>query len=249
MPISQDLKRVKWQYWVGGIGGAGIVYYLYKRRKTATATSATDTGATDPNIDPSTGIPYSQESGYSPVSGTSPSLYSYYDPATGALINAGIGSQATGPTTPGTALAWVQQATAYLVAQGWDALLVSTALGKYIAGRPLTPQEQDVVDAARAAEGQVPGGAPPVQQTPPPGQTQRLSSPTHLTVRRTGAGSFLFWTAVPHAESYTLTYNGIPIPESATPGTSAVLRRHGLHSVIANAPGFKSSLPSAPIIW
>jgi len=177
MPLN--LRDVKWQYWVGGVGGAGVVYYVYKRQSAKAA--APDMTATDPTIDPNTGLPYSAESGYSSApSGTTPSLYSYYDPASGTYVNTGIGSPTTAPTTPGTAIAWVQQATAYLIQQGFDATLVITALGKYIGGQPLSPAEHDVVLAARAAEGEVPGGAPPIQTVPPAGQPAKAQYAVQL---------------------------------------------------------------------
>jgi hypothetical protein len=245
MPLDlKNMKRIKWQYWVGGIGGAGVVYYMYRRRQ-ANAATASETGAPDPNIDPSTGQPWSSE-GYSSATGTTPSAYSYYDPATGQLINAGLAGT-TSPQEPGTKIAWTQQAEAYLVSQGWDPLLVSTALGKYLAGLPLTANEENVVNAARAAEGEVPGGAPPIKTVPPPGQSQRLGTPSHLRLQRTAAGTFLYWNAVPNAAGYNVLYNGTFAGRVLTP--SAAMHRHGLHAVVAIAPGFKNSFPSTPVVW
>lgn len=193
-----NLRNVKWQYWVGGIGGAGVVYYVYRKNKASSA----ETTAADPNIDPNTGLPWGDTSGYSSApEGTTPSLYSYYDPATGTYVNTGIGTPTTAPTAPGTAVAWVQQATAYLIQQGWDALLVSTALGKYIAGKPLSPAENDVVLAARAAEGEVPGGAPPIQTVPPAGQPAKAQYAVqlHRIGAPTGARALVQTYSVPNA--------------------------------------------------
>lgn len=189
MPV--DLKaRPKWQYWVGGIGGAAVVYYVYERQKAKSAAAATDTTTTDPNIDPNTGQPWSSEAGYSSASGTTPSAYlgTYYDPTTNSYIPIGGTTGGTNIITqPGTREAWTQQVQAYLVQQGFDPLLVITAIGKYLTGQALNNQEMTVVDAARAAVGEVPGGAPAIKTLPPAGQLKtvyavgvaQLSAPTN----------------------------------------------------------------------
>lgn len=176
MPL--DLKR-NWKWWAAGVGGAGVVYYVYKREQAKSATAATDTGYVDPNIDPNTGIPYADEAGYSAASGAGAGAQgtygTYYDPTTGTYIPIGGTTGGTNIITqPGTREAWTQQVQAYLVQQGFDPLLVITAIGKYLTGQPLNSQEQGVVDAARAALGEVPGGAPPIKTVPPPGQLKTV---------------------------------------------------------------------------
>lgn len=150
---------------VGGVAAAGIVYWAYKRNKASTATA----GSVDPNIDPTTGQPYT--SGYSSSGGgavgTTPSLYGYTD-AFGNLISNPGTTTVTHPTTNG---AWVQQAAGYLIANGYDPLTTLTALGKFVAGSGLTDDQMGIVQAAKAAEGEPPEPVAPAHITPPVGQT------------------------------------------------------------------------------
>lgn len=55
---------------------------------------------------------------------------------------------------------WTQHAVEFLSGQGVDGVFAATALGKFLARRGLTTQEQDVVLAALAAFGQPPTGGP-----------------------------------------------------------------------------------------
>jgi hypothetical protein len=145
----------------GGIGVLVIAYMYHKSKATPAAT-------TDPNaIDPATGLPYSADSmagfggALNSTAGTTPSAYSYIDPATGQIISAFGGNQGT-VAQASTNPQWFQQALAYLVQNGWDPISTGTALSKYLAGGPngtgaaLTSGEMDIVHAAWAAEGKPP---------------------------------------------------------------------------------------------
>lgn len=149
---------------IGGVAAAGIVYWAYKKNK-ASAVTAT---STDPNIDPTTGLPYSSGSyGSGGAVGTSPSLYGYTDQF-GSLISSGTGSVVTAPSTNA---AWAQQAASYLVANGYSGAEVLGALGKYLAGLNLTDTEMATIQAAIAVEGNPPVAVPPPHVAPPTGQT------------------------------------------------------------------------------
>jgi hypothetical protein len=153
---------VKW-WAIGGVGAAGLVYWAYKRSQASAATT------TDPTIDPNTGLPYGYDTGSSPVTGVTPSAYSYIDPATGQTI--GLGSGVTGVIGPSTNAAWAQQAAAYLNQQGFDQIAVAVALGKYLSNQNLTDDQMSIVQAAIAFVGYPPTSVPPPHVAPPGGQT------------------------------------------------------------------------------
>jgi hypothetical protein len=149
-------------------GGVVVVYYVMRARSTA---AATGTGtATDNSIDPATGIPYAEEdSGYSGAYGTTPSLYGYTDPSTGAFIS-GVGAGATGVVTaPSTNASWAQQVESYLQNLGYNPTSVAAALGKYLTGQQVSADQAAIIAAAQGFYGNPPQGAPPILQAPPSG--------------------------------------------------------------------------------
>jgi hypothetical protein len=156
-------KSTKTWLIVGLVGAAGITIYFVMR---ARQNSASATSATDPNIDPSTGIPYSQEYGGYGASGLggTPSLYGYYDPNTGQFIT-GVGSTGSGGvvTAPSSNAEWAQQVEAYLSNLGYNPMTVAAAIGRYLAGLPLTANARAIVEAALGFYGNPPQGAPPIK--------------------------------------------------------------------------------------
>jgi hypothetical protein len=152
---------------IGIIGGGAIVVYYVMRSRSAAAAGST---AADQGIDPNTGIPYSQESsGLNSPYGTTPSLYGYTDPSTGAFIS-GVGSGSTGVVTaPSTNASWAQEVESYLGNLGYDPMAVAAALGKYLTGQTLSSDQAAIVAAAQGFWGNPPQGAPPISTTPPAG--------------------------------------------------------------------------------
>lgn len=151
-PKKKLTKNKKILLYAAG-AGLGIVGVIWYRKRQATAT---DTTGQDPNaIDPNTGIPYSQESGY----GTTPGMLGGYDPLTGGY-NPGPGVGLPTVYNP-TNATWATEAETYLTSLGYDPITVGTALGLYLAGKPLSQDEYDIVTAAIGFEGNPPNGAPP----------------------------------------------------------------------------------------
>src|SRR5215471_9239580 len=91
-PGSKPPMKKSTKNWliIGAVGAAGVViWYVMRARSQASQSS---TAQQDAGIDPSTGLPYSQEyGGYGVGGGGSPYMYGYYDPGTGAYIS-GTGS-------------------------------------------------------------------------------------------------------------------------------------------------------------
>jgi len=157
-------KNQKWL--IGGliVVGAGVVWYVMRRNSQSQAANQT-------GIDPTTGMPYASEmyGGYGMPQGTTPSLYGYVDPTTGAFISgAGAGSQSV--IAPTTNASWAQDVESYLTSLGYDAQTVAAALGKYLTGQKMTADQAAIVAAAQGFYGNPPQGAPPPVTTPPPGQ-------------------------------------------------------------------------------
>jgi hypothetical protein len=167
---------------IGGTAAAALVGFIYvRKRKSGASSTATDTGATDqyppdgtvgdpsdPNsTDPATGMTYGDEgsSGGLDSTGLADELAAsgYTDPNTGGFI---FGNSGTGQAAATTNAAWAQNAIAYLGSNvSVDTALLSTALGAYLAGSPLTSDQEGLVDQAIAVEGYPPtagaGGYPP----------------------------------------------------------------------------------------
>lgn len=153
---------------LGGVGAAGLIIWYVMRSKSAANQQAAATASTDPSIDPSTGLPWAAEmgGGVGGYGGGTPSLYGYYDPSTGQYITGtGAGGIVTQPTTNAS---WAQQAEQYLMTLGYDPVHTAAALGKYLTGQPLTPDQMSIVQAALAFFGQPPQGAPAPKPIPSP---------------------------------------------------------------------------------
>lgn len=180
---------------VGGVVAAGLVIYEYRKQKTASATVASASTAaatsTDPTIDPTTGIPYSDED-YSAALASGSAVGSPYGGAANTVnISPVVG------TNPG----WVQAATAALVALGFDPSSVASALGAYInsPGTGLTQDQLNIVQAAIGQEGSPPVAVAAPTLTTPAGQTSTATtsvtgSPKDLSqsAYQAGAGSGLW---------------------------------------------------------
>src|SRR5882757_9084341 len=130
--------KIKTAYLIGGgVVAVAVVYYVYKRQSTSTAATS-DTSTTDPTIDPTTGIPYADESagnGYS-----YPTQAGYTDPY-GNVITSGSG-QTTTVLTPTNNSQWAQEVEDYFAnVLGYDPNTVGNALGKYLTGANLTADQ------------------------------------------------------------------------------------------------------------
>jgi hypothetical protein len=164
---------------IGGVAAVAVVGIIYiRKRKSGAASSTAATGTTDQypadgtsgdptdpySTDPSTGVTYGDEGG-----GGAAGSYAaggqggYTDPNSGQFV---YGNTGTGQAAATTNAAWAQNAIAYLGSNvAVDSALLSTALGLYLAGQPLTSDQIGLVDQAIAVEGYPPtsgtGGYPP----------------------------------------------------------------------------------------
>jgi len=223
---------------IGGVASAAVVgLFLLRKRKGAAATPA---AGQDPNaIDPATGLTYAEEAaGASTSDYLSPGLQDttggptygstgYTDPNTGQWV---YGNTGTGQAAATTNSAWAQNAVAYLSQNnGTDPAALSAALGAYLAGRALTPDQVSLADQAIAVEGYPPvagaGGYPPgIREAGTPSQggtggsgggvtgsgsgggghgSGRLTAPTgvHVAWAKGGSGS-VAWHSVAGAHAY-----------------------------------------------
>src|SRR6202022_27110 len=103
VPLAGTMSKKTLTFVLGG--SAALVVFLWIRHRknaaasttaTTTASSAATSAATDPNaIDPATGVPYSQEYGYTGIDPNTGLPYSqtmaggYYDPNTGQYVSPG----------------------------------------------------------------------------------------------------------------------------------------------------------------
>lgn len=165
---------------IGGGAGVVVVFYLYKRgTASGSSGSAADPNAIDPvtqlpysmddQVDPATGLTYLQEAEqYGSVSaaeataGTGGAFGSSYYPSSGYGYGGGTAGSPTGTSTTSTVsyasnAAWAQAAQAGLASLGYDPTTVAAALGAFLAGSTLTPDQASIVQAAEAEF-----GAPPV---------------------------------------------------------------------------------------
>ena len=146
-PLESFKGLPTWGKAAVGVGGAGAVYLVYRAHKNAASSTAAPAGLTTP--DTATGA------------GTGDGL---------PVAGPGTVSGTTGTTTGyGTLAAWAQAAQAGLAEIGYDPVAVAAALGAYLAGRPLTPDQAAIVNAARAEFDTQGLTLPPVTLVPPAG--------------------------------------------------------------------------------
>lgn len=158
----------------------GYMYYKNKNAQTtadqtiaANTTSAADTGTT---IDPQTGFPYGSEEDQAALASLSFGILPTQFGGGGGL--GGLGGGGTGISGPGGFVnnaEWAQAAEAAMGSNGNDA--IAAALGKYLTGQNVTPDQQTIIQEAIAIE-----NAPPV-----PG-TSGFPPNIHLGTGGTGGG-------------------------------------------------------------
>jgi hypothetical protein len=164
---------------VGGLGAAAIVIYMVMRARSSAASGS--------NIDPNTGQPYDLTG--QGTYGTTPSLYGYVDPTTGAFISgAGAGQSVLQPSTNAS---WAQQVEAYLQTLGYDPTAVGSAIGKYLTGQQVTADQQSIIGAALGFFGQPPQGAPPIVGGTPTGNGTGGGTTGHFKELRVGRNETL----------------------------------------------------------
>lgn len=150
----------KW-WLIGGGSVALIVAYSYHKSKVAAQAAAATTNATDPTIDPATGVPYADE--YSNLAGINANPASYLG---------GFGGFSTTPLGPPTTnVDWMRSAIAALTGSGYTTAAATTALTEYLLGVPLTTDQLTAVETAVSLVGPPPTPVP-VSHIPNQGQSQ-----------------------------------------------------------------------------
>lgn len=189
MPDTIDIagKHVpkKTAYIVGGGAVLVIGYALYKRHQSATTaanTSATGGTQSNPgNIDPSTGLVSGSPEDLAALSAQGGGYGLGYGVGGGGTINTNVSPNPAGGFTSNSQ--WAQAAEAYITGGtggGGPTDAVGNALGKYLTGGDLTPDQVSIVNQAIAFQGYPPvsgpNGYPPSLRTgptpPPVAQTQ-----------------------------------------------------------------------------
>lgn len=163
-------------------GGSGLaIWFAYKQHKDST--SAAVSAASPSAIDPVTGLPYSQDSAIDPLTGQAylaeAQEYGSVSAAESAVagessldysseFGSGSAGSSTGVTTEvasggyASNAAWAQAVTAGLTDIGYTSTDVSSALGMYLGGLPLTVLADGVSSASIVEAALAEYGPPPV---------------------------------------------------------------------------------------
>ena len=223
------------KYAYAGIGvvlvAAGV--YYYRKRNASTATAATSNAP----INPATGYPEGSPedlAAMAQLSATAPG----YSPGP---VAAGAGSNYTYPSPQfASNAAWEQAALDFLVTSaGADSSAVSKALGAYLSGSAVSPDQKSIIEEATGSQGLPPvagpNGYPPsireAPAPPPPAVIPTLATP-HLALSGRGANySILTWTMIPGATEYYVYLNGRLTSGHAGPSTR--VNQHGSWTVAA----------------
>src|SRR5215831_1530319 len=236
---------------VGGVFAGSIAAYFLWRQRQANQAASTDTSSA--NIDPQTGQPYGSpedQAALAQLSGaTLPTADSAsfvggqivgYDQFGNPIYGSGAGgfggSGFGGPGGFSSNAQWTQAAESLMGSTGADA--IAAALGKYLLGVPLTPDQQTIVQQAIAAEGfpPVPGpdGFPPsfrTAETPPPTGGGTAKNPVQgLSVDPRTTQIDVHWKSLTGATKYLVkAYQGSRVVQQQTvTGMSTTL--HNLHA-------------------
>lgn len=190
MAITNPFKGLSKNQRYVAIGGVTLVagFLVFEHHKKTGSWNPWSQGsqanaASGGQIDPVTGMAYSQDNVTDPITGLTylAEAEQYGSVATAEAAFGGYGgSVATGsgygvqpasggsvagtlPTAPGSAYAnnqdWVQAVQAGLTAIGYDENAVNQALQLYLGGQPLTPSQVALVNVALAEFGQPPNGS------------------------------------------------------------------------------------------
>lgn len=241
IPGAGEMKK-KTLLIVGG-GAAVILAVYYVRHKGASQSSQATT--TPDQIDPATGYAYGSPEDAQALADQS----AYQNP-----VGYGGGG---GPSTSGTTVnpiatnaEWTQAAESYLTSNGLSFSPVSSALGKYITGQPLTSSEAGIVNQAIAAVGQPPvaganGYPPSLKMTTAATPKMKLATPSNVriaSINRAKHEAVISWAAVTHATSYTVYRDGIQVHKLTD--TKVTVSHEGNFTVMAHADGYYNSSPS-----
>jgi hypothetical protein len=225
-PPRHGGKKKMYIYIGGGVAAVGVVYFVMMRKNKSAIPATTDPNAIDPNaVDPS--LAYGD---YSTASGLS--LGGYTDPGTGAFISNPSYGQVGVITAPTSNAQWAQQSIAYLTQLGDNPVTASVAIGKFLMGQALNPDEMQVIQAAIGAEGYPPVAVPPAHLVPSPGAGTGIKVPPgglaapHVTAHPGNAvvGS-ISWNSINGATAYRVYLPSGPAL-SVTSNLSMHLPRH-----------------------
>lgn len=172
-------------------GAAVLVFgYTYYRAKKAKDAAATAAAGANTEIDPATGYAYG-----SPEDAAALSAQAQYNTPTGG---SGGGGSSTGAYPSGsftTNAGWTQAVLSYFGAEGFaDLSAMSSALGKYLAGQPVSDTDKSLIEQAIAVQGYPPisgpNGYPPSVNTAPAPPSGSGSNGGGTTPPPTGAGGY-----------------------------------------------------------
>jgi hypothetical protein len=236
------LGNVKKQYvYIGGALVVGIVGYAYWTRAAG--------GAAEPGPAPLEPTPEDYAASFTEGRDAPPTMVgsgSYDDFGAGQVIS--------------TNTEWFTAATSSLVDAGYEPITVINTLGKFLQRKPLSTNEQVLVQAAKGFVGEPPLGGPwpIIGELPPPASTptpaaNKLATPTglRLTVNRRGYFE-IRWNAVPGAQYYTVKGGGVGHPRTGPVTATRKIGRGGApgnytYWVRAHAAGKTASDWSAPL--
>lgn len=239
MANTIEIAGHKVNKWVaGGAVVVALVVIVAIRKKSAAAAAASSApssaSSTDQSgIDPTTGYPYGSPEDQAALQ----ALGSGYGAGYGGFgFGAGGGSGGPLPTGTGgftTNAQWAQAAEQYLGSTGSDA--IGAALGKYLAGVPITSDQATIVEQAIAVEGNPPvsgpNGMPPSFKLQPggPGGGGNAHNPVSgLRATPGSTGIDLTWNAAANATDYLVTAVGPGAPAAFKTGGATSTRVHDL---------------------
>jgi hypothetical protein len=243
-PGKKFMGLSKNQAIIVAIGGAGVVFLVYRHYSAASAAAAASNTAASTaddtgDIDPETGYPYGSAQ-------DTAALAALNESGTGALDDTGAATDSepyysTAPTTqsPTTNAAWSQYVQQQLATIGYDPETVAGAIGAYLAQIPLTATQAAIVQVALAECGPPPQGeysiipqGSPTPSPTPSGTSYVFPAPTALTATGSGKGKInVTWNPVTGPNSqrptgYTVAYgrtSGAQTWKNTTSGAAITL--------------------------
>lgn len=143
-----------------------------------------------------------------------------FDPGGGGGGGGAVGREPTPAPEPGDVIEtngeWFTLASDDLAAAGWDTMAASTALGKFLARKPVTATEVQMIQVALARRGQPPESRPwsiiadttPAPSVPPTPGAPRIDDMTTSSV-------VLYWDPVASAATYRVYVDGVKRGDTA----------------------------------